>query len=373
MIMISSVGNPYLAILRRNQEYSTIFKINIIKKCTAVTITISMALIFQSYWALILGHLVSNATGSVLSYIFVNYRPSLSIGKMKEQWAFSKWVLAKGILGYSRGSMDTFFVSSFYSPSFLGGFHLSKYISSMPASEGLDPALEPLLATFSKTVNDKEEIKHQINLVVLIMLGCTVPMSCFLYMFSEQVVELLLGRNWLEFSTVFGLLAFLSISAGIGKVGSHVLTASGKVKYLFWYDLYTLLFMGGVLFSFSMYSIETFTFARVCVDLLAVLALFIFATRKILGMQLMNILGLLLLYVIGAFSLAYITQYFFVDAIPVFLSLTIVGCIYLIFCIFLGWMFFKLFLGNNKAAHHALFILNDAKNKALARVERLRE
>ena len=54
MIIISAFANPYTAILQRNQEYAVIFKINIIKKLFSVVITVTTALIFQSYWALII-------------------------------------------------------------------------------------------------------------------------------------------------------------------------------------------------------------------------------------------------------------------------------------------------------------------------------
>jgi O-antigen/teichoic acid export membrane protein len=363
MLIAQMFVNPYMAILRRNQEYTIPFKIEIITKFSSVTFTITTALIFQTYWALIIGHLVSNAVGAVCSYLFLSYRPKLSLANAKQQWGFSKWMLGKGMLGYTRAQLDTIMVSSFYSPSILGGFHITKYISSMPGSEAISPALEPLLATFSRSINDKEAIKHQVSLVLIIVFAFVVPMSCFLFVFSEPVVLLLLGDKWIDFVPVFGILAFLTIPAGIGKVASQVITSSGKVKFLFLYDIYSLIFMGAALFYFSNGSLDTFSTVRVLAEFLTITVLLVVATRKIFGLLLVNIFMLFISYFAVSMSLAFLSEIFFIDNISYLFSLSIVFLIYGIFSTLLCWLFFTLFLKKNVAAHHAIFILKEAKNK----------
>jgi lipopolysaccharide exporter len=363
MIIISAFTNPYTAILQRNQEYAVIFKINVIKKFSSVVITVTTALIYQSYWALIIGHLVSNAVGTLCSYLFIAYRPWFSLRSAKEQWGFSKWMLAKGILGYTRAQLDTFMVSSFYSPSFLGGFHISKYIASMPGSEGLSPALQPLLATFSRTITDKEAIRHQISLVIIVVFALSVPLSCYLFVFSEPFVLLLLGNKWGEFASVFGILSFLTIPAAIGQVASQVIISSGKVKFLFIYDVYSLILMAATLLYFSGDTLDTFSTARVLVEFFIISTLFFAATYKIFGRLLYNILFMFVTYFAASLALAFSTQYFFIESIPYFFSLVIVFVIYVIFSIMLCWLFFVLFLRSNRAALHAIFILKSAGEK----------
>jgi lipopolysaccharide exporter len=369
MIIAGMFENPYMAILRRNQEYVIPFKIGIIQKVTSTIITVTTALIFQSYWALILGHLVSNVIGTICSYIFMIYRPKFSLVGAKQQWGFSKWMLAKGMLGYTRAQLDTFLVSSFYSPSMLGGFHISKYISSMPGSEGLSPALEPLLATFSRTINDKEAIRHQVSLVLLVVFAIGVPLSCFLYVFSEPFVLLLLGEQWIDFAPVFGILTLLTVPVAIGKVATQIITSTGKVRFLFMYDFYSLILMAATLFYFASSSLETFSATRVLVEFFTISVLFVFATHKIFGSLLLNILFLFCSYSAASLSLAFLSELFFVDNVPYFFSLGIVFLVYSIFSIFLCWLFFILFLRNNKAAHHVVFILKGGKDKFVEKAQ----
>lgn len=371
MIIAGMLANPYMAILRRNQDYSIPFKIDIITKISSVSITVTIALIFQSYWALIMGHLVSNAVNTLCSYIFLTYRPKFSLLNAKQQWGFSKWMLGKGMLGYTRSQLDTFMVSSFYSPGILGGFHITKYISSMPGSEGISPALEPLLATFSRSINDKEAIRHQVSLVLIVVFALVVPLSCFLFVFSEPVVLLLLGEKWVDFAPIFGILTFLTIPAAVGKVASQVITSTGKVKLLFMYDIYSLIFMVVTLFYFVNGSLETFSIVRVLVEFLTISALFVVATHKIFGQVLFNILLLFSFYSLASFTLAYLSQYFFIDSIPYLFSLAVVFVVYGASSIILCWLFFLLFLAKNQAAHHAVFILKGFRDKGISAVKSL--
>jgi lipopolysaccharide exporter len=242
----------------------------------------------------------------------------------------------------------------------------------MPGSEGISPALEPLLATFSRSIDDKEAIKHQVSLVLVIVFALVVPLSCFLFVFSEPVVLLLLGEKWIDFAPVFGILAFLTIPAGIGKVATQVITSTGKVKFLFMYDIYSLIFMGAALFYFSNGSLETFSTVRVLVEFLTISALFVVATHRIFGWLLVNILLLFSFYSLASYALASLSQYFFIESIPYFFSLGIVFVVYGVFSLVLCWLVFVLFLVKNKAAHHAVFILKGFRDKGILAAKTLR-
>jgi O-antigen/teichoic acid export membrane protein len=251
----------------------------------------------------------------------------------------------------------------------LGGFHISKYISSMPGSEGLSPALEPLLATFSRTINDKEAIRHQVSLVLLVVFAIGVPLSCFLYVFSEPFVLLLLGEQWIDFAPVFGILTLLTVPVAIGKVATQIITSTGKVRFLFMYDFYSLILMAATLFYFASSSLETFSATRVLVEFFTISVLFVFATHKIFGSLLLNILFLFCSYSAASLSLAFLSELFFVDNVPYFFSLGIVFLVYSIFSIFLCWLFFILFLRKNEAAHHVIFLLRGVGNKLVGKVK----
>ncbi len=357
MVILGALTNPYLSILIRNQSYELIFKIDIIKKIFSVSVVCIVALIFQNFWALIIGHLVSNMIRVVCSYLYLDYRPKLNLSRVREQWAFSQWMLAKGFLGYSRSQLDTFLISSFYSPAALGGYHISKYISNIPGSEGISPALDPLLASFSKNKNNFDNFKHQIMLTLLVIGATAIPLTAFMFFNSTPIVKLILGENWVDFSSVFGILSLLVIPLAIGKISAQIVISRGRVKALFYYDLFSLMIMAGILFYLSNISLESFSSAKVAVDFILVFLLFIYSAASIFNKELIKITSAFITILFSAFSLAYLSKVYFLTQIPVFISLTLSFSLFCLTWLLFCYAFFYIFLRKNQAALHLKYLI----------------
>lgn len=357
MVILGALANPYISILKRNQSYELLFKIEIIRKTLTVGVVVASALYFQSYWALIIGHLVSNLIKGILSYIFIKYRPLLCIEKWQEQWVFSKWMLAKGCFGYARSQLDTFLVSSFYGPAQLGGYHLSKYISNMPASEGISPALDPLLASFSRSKHDIDNFRHQILLTLLVIGATVIPLSCYMYFNSMPIMNLLLGSKWLEFNEVFSVLSLLVIPVAIGRISGQIATSQGKVKMLFYYDVISLAGMAIILYLNSHLTLVEFASLKLAGDLVFVIILFLFVTKTLLAGQRGHILLTFVIIVLIGSLMGYASQFYYYENLPILLALAISFTVYAI-----GWLTFcvvlyKLFLNKSSAASHLKFII----------------
>lgn len=278
LVIIGPFINPEMQLLQRKQQYKTIFYIDLIRKFISVPITISIAYWFQTYWALIIGHFASTSIQVIGSYVALKYRPKVTLCRVKEQWQFTKWIMFKGIIGYCRGQLDTFLVSKFFGVSQVGAYHVMKYVGTMPASQIITPATQPLLASFSRKKNDHQGLQYQFDLAFIALAIITVPLTVYVYQFSLPLVELLLGEKWIQYHSVFGILTILSGSMALGNLSSHIIVAKGKVKSLFIYDVLTLLIMISVLWYAKNLTIDGFTLSRVGVDLIINFALFTYAS-----------------------------------------------------------------------------------------------
>ncbi len=288
MTILAALANPELHIHKREQNYVTIFKIDILKKVISIASMVALALYLQNYWAMIIGHLVSNFVQLVASYVVLKYKPRFSLRSLSEQWAFSKWVLSKGLLGYFRGQADTFMVSYYLGLGSTGSYHVMKYISSMPASQFIQPALEPLLATFSRNKHDNQSLMYQVRLVFLVLSLLALPLTVFLYQFSLPIVDLLLGDNWIEYHELFGVISLLTVSTAIGTITSTVIMAKSKVKSLFYYDLVSLGATVAVLWSVREETVTVFAMCKVAIELLCVVCLSVYGFW---GLKLIKDLG----------------------------------------------------------------------------------
>src|SRR5690606_28457320 len=91
VLILKSLMNPGLHVLRRELDYNILFKITLIQKLVSFSVVVIAAYMTRSFWAMIVGDIVSVITGLLLSYALCKKRYRLNSSRIKEQWIFSKW------------------------------------------------------------------------------------------------------------------------------------------------------------------------------------------------------------------------------------------------------------------------------------------
>ena len=262
ILILGGVKNPGFSLYNRNFNYRPVFINNLIKKLVGFTITVGLAVVTESYWSVIIGSIVSMASLTVGSYILHPYRPRLSLSRAADQWAFSKWLFLKGLLGYTRAQLDTAVVSILFPVGQLGKYHLVRDISVMPAIDIIQPATVPLLAGFSKIRDEQINLFHKLDLSIFMLNVVIVPLCVYIYFYSELILRVVLGSAWVDAAGVFANLVFLLYSISVIHVISQFLISIGKVRDLFVFDLITTIFIFVCLITIPVASIENFALLR---------------------------------------------------------------------------------------------------------------
>ena len=277
LLPIGALASPGLMILARNLDYKTTFKMLISEKFVSAIFTIVLAILLRNYWAMIVGILVSYTYRTIGSYIVYPYRVRFILSNFNEQWNFSKWILGKGVLGYSKSEFDTFLVSKMFSLNDLGGFNLMKNISTVPARELIRPLCDPLLASFSHVKEDAERLVKQMNLSVSLMLLLMGPVVGFIFFYHSLIVKVLFDERWWGYSEVLGILSILIIDYAVVTVLNGVLVSTGRVKILFINDIITFVLLVALLSLVDYSSVNEMASARVilAITTMSVLAIYV--------------------------------------------------------------------------------------------------
>ena len=272
-LVIEACQNPGLILYRKHLEYKKLFYIGLAERLASFFVIVMLAFVTKSYWAMIVGQVTQSLVGLIGSFIIHSYRPKFSLLRFKEQWAFSKWMLLKGCLGYARSYIDNIFVSKLFGKSDIGRYHLSKDISLMPYTEIIIPMTEPLLASFAKVKQNSQSLAYQIRLSLLIVVLITTPICVFMWCFPESIVDVLLGSNWSSTYSLFSYFSILLFTACAGMVFTHCLVVLGKVKSIFLYDLFSLIFIAVGLLALMPNTLEWFAINRSLLQILTWLVL----------------------------------------------------------------------------------------------------
>jgi len=254
LLIINALKNPGLLLLKQSLNYKKIFRLSIIQKVISFIFVVAIAYQYRSFWALIIGDLISSFIYTIGSYYVNSYRPVLSLKRKEDQWVFSKWLLVKSIIGYIRAQIDTLIVSKIFPGAPTGQYYMTRNIAMLPCHNILSPAIEPLLAAFSHNRDNKHELAKKINYCLLVITCITIPMVVFIWQSPNLIVSVLLGEQWVESAALLSYFALLLLYFPYILIFEQVLLAMRKVKTAFKFDLFSLLI---VVLSFMLFTLDT--------------------------------------------------------------------------------------------------------------------
>lgn len=248
VLPIRALSNPGIFELQRNLEYKPIFVLTLFQRLASFIAVMLMVYIEPSYWALVIADLIAALTYTLGSYSVHGFRPKFSLRNGSEQWVFSRWLLAKNIVGYTRSQVDTFLVSSFYASRDLGRYYLSRDIVMLPSQNLLTPAIQPLLATFSRVQQQGTSFSQQLNLALCVTTLLTVPIVIYIWQFPAPLIDTILGEKWSDSYPLLSAMSLLVLYIPFLLLFEQALFALGLFKQVFAFDLASLgLIIGGLM------------------------------------------------------------------------------------------------------------------------------
>ena len=196
------------------------FKLGLARKVVGFMVTISFALAWQSYWALIAGIMAQRVTGLVMSYVLHPYRPRFSLAAKGELLEFTKWLALNNVVLFIVHRANDFIVGRIAGPAALGAYAVAYEIANLPTTELVFPISRAVFPGFSTIAHDRAQLKTLFLQVLALIAWFTVPICAGMLVLAEPLVLLLLGEKWrlaiplIHILVVFGALRSLTSNAG---------------------------------------------------------------------------------------------------------------------------------------------------------------
>lgn len=280
VLPLNALRNPILHSLKRQLEYSLIFKLSIFQKLFSFAIVMNIVFIYPTYWALIVGDVAAALVFTLGSYFLNTYRPSLTLKHMGSQWVFSKWMLIKNVVGYVRSQIDTFFVSKLFDAGTLGRFYVARDIVMLPGQNIILPAIQPILAAFRHQSTNPKGLASQLNQTLIVVTSITVPIVTYIWQFPEPIIDTLLGQQWIESYKLLPFLSLLILYIPYVLLFEQILIARGKIRFACYFDIFSLVLITFGLILAPSEEIEVFALCRGLLGILCALLLAIQIRQK---------------------------------------------------------------------------------------------
>lgn len=232
------------SLLLREKNFRTINVTTILGAIASGVVSIVLALLGFSYYAIIIGNTVKAATLFTVFYFKTN-----SVIRLKFNWAplrkiyrFSRNQFLFNFINYFSRNLDKLLIGRYFSSSALAYYDRAYRISLYPndvLTSVVTSVIHPIMSDY---VDQKEKIKKVYLRMTSLLATLGMPLSIFLYFTSEEVILFLSGNQWYGSIATFQILALsiwiqmiMSSTGGIFQSGNRtdLLLLSGILSTVF--------------------------------------------------------------------------------------------------------------------------------------------
>jgi PST family polysaccharide transporter len=204
------------ALLKRQMRFLALAIRDISSYALAVPLAIAMAWRGAGCWSLVALPLMVNFTQMTLSWLMVNWRPSLprrdpGVGSMI---SFGGNVAASYFVITVTRSADNILIGRYLGPDPLGLYSRAYNLLMLPVRQLIMPAGSVAIPTLSRLQDDPGRFARYYLRAVNLLTWISAPVFAFMFVSAQPVIVLLLGKQWKAAAPVF---QFLAISA-LGQV-----------------------------------------------------------------------------------------------------------------------------------------------------------
>lgn len=230
--LIEGLQNVGVVDFRKELNFHQEFIFQVIGKASMFVATVTVALIWRNFWALVAGIVVGRVVGVILSYAMNSFRPRLGLKEWRGLFNFSKWLLANEILTFLGSKFDTFVIGRISGTHAVGLYEIGYEIANLPTGELVFPIQRALLPGYAKLTDKPDELARSYLQGLSIILLIAVPAAVGIAVVARFIVDIFLGPSW---GDVVPLLQILSIPAtlrlGVANAGS-VMLALGRARLI---------------------------------------------------------------------------------------------------------------------------------------------
>lgn len=219
--LIQSLENIGVVEFRKALAFNKEFAYLFLSRCLSTVLTVTFAVMWRNYWALIVGMLAQKGTQVALSFVVHEYRPRLSFTGFRELFHFSKWMVIQNFVHGLNLRAPAWAIGRFAGVGAVAHYEVGAEIATLTASELRAPIRRALFPGFAKLASDPTALKKSFLDVygLMVLLGLPIPMG--LAIAAPFLVQVFLGDQWGPAVPVIEVLALYGIVQALGS-SSHL-------------------------------------------------------------------------------------------------------------------------------------------------------
>jgi len=290
-VFLSGLANPRRIMLQKDLVFWQDFVLNVSQKLIGVVVSVVIALIWRSYWALVLGTIAGQVANVLISYTVLPFRPRPVLKHLRELWSFSAWLTLSQVINTINARFDQLLIGKLLGRTDLGYYTVGSNLALLPTREATLPLTQTLFPAFSRLAEDPERLRKAYQRAQAMVTAIALPAGVGVALVARPIVELTMGEKWLPAVAVIQALASVFALQTLGTLSQPLGMALGRTRLLFTRDTQVFFIRLPIIIAgMYFYGLQGMILARVLTGTLTIGAN-LMIVRKLTGLGILQQLG----------------------------------------------------------------------------------
>lgn len=242
---VSGLTVQHQAILQRHLRLSTIGSIQVASTGASTLIAIIMAFKGYGIWTLVWREVLRGVFICLGTWIRCPWIPSPPRKQIKidHLLRFGRDIAGFNIIVFFAASLDQIFIGKFYGAAQLGIYRQALYLMFYPLTQLMQPLSRVMEPALSILQDDAERYCRYYTKVLMTLAFVIMPITLYCFVFSHEVISVVLGNKWIEAVDIFRMLALAAFIRPVSDTTLSLLITCGKTRRYFNLGLVTALIL----------------------------------------------------------------------------------------------------------------------------------
>lgn len=229
--------NPRFYEYERRLDFSKEFVFSVVNKLIGVIASITVAIIYRSYWAIIAGVVAGALTQLAISYLMRPHPPRLTLASMRKVFGFSGWLTGVSFMAALNNKLDAFILARVIGVKLTGTYYLGMQLSELSAAELASPLARAIYPGLSELKREPERMRAAFLRGVAALGAVAMPASLGFAFVAPDFISVFLGEKWRASIPVIQILApVLGLQTLFFAIQSYAM-ALGMTRLVFFREL----------------------------------------------------------------------------------------------------------------------------------------
>lgn len=219
-VILDAMANIGVICFRKELSYKQTAQMDIIANISDVVATVVIALLYRTYWAIVIGGLIGRIAFCYASYRFHPFRPRMvwDSKRATHLMNFGKHIFWISTVTFVVTNADDALVGKLLGLSSLGYYSMAFNMANLPVS-GIAAIIGGItFAAYSLMQNDRRRLNDGFRRVLDLVLILFVPAIAMILLLADDLVIVFLGVKWMPVADPLRILMFMGFFRGLANV-----------------------------------------------------------------------------------------------------------------------------------------------------------